>query len=86
MRSISLSGELDAFIQIRVNSGMYGSASDVIRAGLRALSREERGESHRQFLEIMSQLPEGPPITPKLEQEVVQAVKKARAADAKKAA
>jgi putative addiction module CopG family antidote len=86
MRSISLPGELDAFIQTRVRSGLYGSASDVIRAGLRALAREEKGAGYRQFLDIMSQLPGGPPLTPKLEQAIVTAVTQARAADPPKEA
>lgn len=75
---------MDAFIQKRVRSGMYGNASDVIRAGLRALAREEKGAGYRQFLEIMSKLPEGPPITPKIEQDIVAAINKSRGSRGRK--
>jgi antitoxin ParD1/3/4 len=34
-------GELQAKVDERVRSGEYGSASEVVRAGLRALDREE---------------------------------------------
>jgi len=43
--NISLPGELKSFIDARVRSGFYGNASDVIRAGLRALTREEMSVS-----------------------------------------
>lgn len=35
-------GELQKRVEDRVKSGEYASASDVLRAGLRALDREER--------------------------------------------
>jgi antitoxin ParD1/3/4 len=82
--SISVPGELKAFIDDRVRSGLYGSASDVIRAGLRALTREEMGASIAQFEKIMSELPQDP-ITPEVEQEIVEAVHKSRAAENRKA-
>ena len=34
-------GELQGRVEARVKSGAYASASDVLRAGLRALDREE---------------------------------------------
>lgn len=37
IRTISLSRELDRFVSDEVASGQYSSASEVIRAGLRAL-------------------------------------------------
>jgi antitoxin ParD1/3/4 len=82
--NISLPGELKAFINDRVRSGLYGNASDVIRAGLRALTREEMGASVSQFEKIMSALPQEP-ITPEIEQEIVEAIRKARAAENRKA-
>lgn len=35
-------GELAEKVEERVRSGAYGSASDVVRAGIEALEREER--------------------------------------------
>ena len=40
-QNISLTTELSAFIQARVASGDYQSASEVVRAALRLLQREE---------------------------------------------
>jgi len=37
--NVSLTPELDDFIQTQVESGMYGSASEVVRDGLRLLLR-----------------------------------------------
>ena len=39
--NISLTKPLEAFVQSKIDSGMYVSASEVIRAGLRALSEQE---------------------------------------------
>lgn len=39
--SIILGDQLDAFVEGRVASGRYGSASEVVRAGLRLLEAEE---------------------------------------------
>jgi antitoxin ParD1/3/4 len=39
--SILLSDQLDSFIESRVASGRYGSASEVVRAGLRLLETQE---------------------------------------------
>lgn len=39
--SISLGAHFDAFVQREVQSGRYGSVSEVIRAGLRMLENEE---------------------------------------------
>ena len=39
--NVSLTPELEEFVRKRVASGAYGSASEVMRAALRALDREE---------------------------------------------
>jgi antitoxin ParD1/3/4 len=39
--SIIISDQLGDFIESRVSSGRYGSASEVVRAGLRLLEAEE---------------------------------------------
>jgi putative addiction module CopG family antidote len=83
-RNISLPPELDRSIRERVRSGLYGNASDVIRAGLRALAREEMAASYQQFTQIMAALPRDP-ITPAIEQAVVRAVRKSRDAKGQKA-
>ena len=41
-RNINLTDELDRFIATKVKSGRYENASEVVRAGLRNLEREER--------------------------------------------
>jgi antitoxin ParD1/3/4 len=41
MRVVELTPELDADIRRRVQSGAYASEVDVIRAGLRALDRDD---------------------------------------------
>ncbi|CBL47214.1 Protein of unknown function UPF0156 [gamma proteobacterium HdN1] len=40
--SISLGDHFDGFIASQINTGRYGSVSEVIRAGLRKLEDEER--------------------------------------------
>jgi putative addiction module CopG family antidote len=77
-RNISLPPELDAFIQNRVRSGQYGNASDVIRAGLRSLAKDEMVASYAEWQKIMSELPQDP-ITPEIEQSVVKHVNEIRA-------
>jgi antitoxin ParD1/3/4 len=47
-RTISLSGDLAAFIDAKVQTGDYASASEVVRAGLRAL--KERDEAVGRWL------------------------------------
>ena len=83
--NISLPGELKSFVDERVAPDLYGNASDVIRAGLRALTREELGASVKRFEEIMAALPQKP-ITLEIEQEIERDIRAARAADRQKAA
>jgi len=41
-RSVNLTKELDGFITDKVASGRYENASEVVRAALRSLERDER--------------------------------------------
>ncbi len=41
-RNVNLTEELDRFVAAKVASGRYENASEVVRASLRALEREER--------------------------------------------
>ena len=69
---------------IEMCSQQRGSAANVIRAGLRALTREEMSAGYREFQEIMAGLPKDP-LTPDIEQDIVKAVCKSRAAEKPKA-
>ena len=40
-RNVNLTDELDRFVLAKVHSGRYENASEVVRAGLRSLEREE---------------------------------------------
>ncbi len=41
-RNVNLTDELDRFVLTKVESGRYENASEVVRAALRTLEREER--------------------------------------------
>ena len=41
-RNVNLTQELDRFVLAKVKSGRYENASEVVRAALRTLEREER--------------------------------------------
>ena len=41
-RNVNLTDELDSFVLAKVESGRYENASEVVRAALRTLEREER--------------------------------------------
>ena len=41
-RNVNLTEELDRFVIEKVHSGKYENASEVVRAGLRALDRQDR--------------------------------------------
>jgi antitoxin ParD1/3/4 len=41
-RNVNLTGKLDRFVADKIKAGLYHNASEVVRAGLRTLQREER--------------------------------------------
>lgn len=41
-RNVNLTNELDRFVTKKVRTGRYENASEVVRAGLRTLEREEQ--------------------------------------------
>ena len=41
-KNVNLTAELDRFVSTRVKSGRYENASEVVRAALRTLEREEQ--------------------------------------------
>ena len=41
-RKVNLTDELDSFVLEKIESGRYDNASEVVRAALRTLEREER--------------------------------------------
>jgi antitoxin ParD1/3/4 len=41
-RNVNLTNDLDHFVAAKVKSGRYENASEVVRAGLRTLEREEQ--------------------------------------------
>jgi antitoxin ParD1/3/4 len=41
-RNINLTPQLDKFVDSRIKRGLYANASEVLRAGLRALERAEK--------------------------------------------
>jgi antitoxin ParD1/3/4 len=41
-RNVNLTDELDSFVLAKVESGRYENASEVVRAALRSLEREEQ--------------------------------------------
>jgi antitoxin ParD1/3/4 len=41
-RNVNLTEELEGFVQAKVESGRYENASEVVRAALRSLERDER--------------------------------------------
>ncbi|MEI6351332.1 MAG: type II toxin-antitoxin system ParD family antitoxin [Verrucomicrobiota bacterium] len=44
--NVSLTPELEKFVQTEVNSGLYQTASEVIRAGLRRLKEDQQSRQH----------------------------------------
>ena len=56
--NISLTPELDTFVETKVNSGLYHSASEVIREGLRLLKERDALQEIR-IEELRKQVREG---------------------------
>jgi antitoxin ParD1/3/4 len=46
-RNVNLTPELDEFVTERVREGLYANASEVMRAALRTLERDEREKAER---------------------------------------
>jgi antitoxin ParD1/3/4 len=46
-RNVNLTAELDEFVTMKIKSGRYDNASEVVRAGLRALERDEQEQELR---------------------------------------
>uniref|UniRef100_E6QN10 Putative transcriptional regulators,CopG/Arc/MetJ DNA-binding domain n=1 Tax=mine drainage metagenome TaxID=410659 RepID=E6QN10_9ZZZZ len=57
-RNVNLTDELEGFVSSRVKSGQYDNASEVIRAALRSLDREER-EYEARILALQSAIDAG---------------------------
>ena len=56
--NISITPELDAFLQDRVNSGRYQTTSEVVREALRLLERQEQ-ERDEAFHQLKARLEKG---------------------------
>jgi antitoxin ParD1/3/4 len=56
--NVSLTPELDAFLQSRVKSGRYQTTSEVVREALRLLERQER-ERDETFQQVKAKLDRG---------------------------
>lgn len=46
-RNINLTPEMDRFVDAKIQSGQYANASEVLRAGLRALEEDEKEDQAR---------------------------------------
>jgi antitoxin ParD1/3/4 len=46
-RNINLTPEMDRFVARRIRNGRYANASEVLRAGLRALEEDEKEDQAR---------------------------------------
>ncbi len=64
-------------IDRRLRSGLYGNASDVVRAGLRALWHEEMAVAYQEWRKIAATLPQDP-ITSKIESRIERTIRTQR--------
>lgn len=46
-RNINLTPEMDQFVDAKIQSGQYANASEVLRAGLRALEQDDKEDQAR---------------------------------------
>jgi antitoxin ParD1/3/4 len=46
-RNVNLTPELDSFVAAKVETGLYANASEVMRAALRLLERDEREQEEK---------------------------------------
>jgi antitoxin ParD1/3/4 len=46
-RNVNLTAELDRFVAVKVEAGLYSNASEVMRAALRLLERDEREQEEK---------------------------------------
>jgi len=53
--NVSLTPELEKWVQTKVQSGLYGSSSEVVRDALRVLHQFEE-ERHRRFASLRSEV------------------------------
>lgn len=57
-RNVNLTEELDRFVASQIKTGRYDNASEVVRAALRVLDREER-EYEAKLLALRAAIDEG---------------------------
>jgi antitoxin ParD1/3/4 len=57
-RNVNLTGKLDRFVADKVEAGLYDNASEVVRAGLRTLQREEQ-EFQAKLVALRAAIDEG---------------------------
>jgi len=57
-RNVNLTDELDSLVSAKIDSGRYENASEVVRAALRTLEREER-QFEAKLLALRAAIDEG---------------------------